>query len=35
VMEQGRLVEQGQHEQLLQHQGIYANLWRVQTGLRA
>ena len=33
VMERGRLVEQGKHEQLLQQQGIYANLWRVQTGL--
>ncbi|MEB3338676.1 MAG: ABC transporter ATP-binding protein [Leptolyngbyaceae bacterium] len=35
VMEQGRLVEEGQHEQLLQQGGIYASLWRVQTGLRA
>jgi ATP-binding cassette subfamily B protein len=34
VMEQGRLVEQGRHEQLLEQQGIYASLWRVQTGLR-
>ena len=35
VMESGKLVEQGQHEQLLQHNGIYANLWRIQSGLRA
>lgn len=35
VMERGRLVEQGQHEELLDHQGIYAGLWRVQSGLRA
>lgn len=34
VMEQGQLVEQGKHEQLLALQGIYANLWRVQTGER-
>jgi ATP-binding cassette subfamily C protein CydD len=26
VLEQGRLVEQGSHEELLQHQGLYANL---------
>ncbi|MBW4552072.1 MAG: ABC transporter ATP-binding protein/permease [Aphanocapsa sp. GSE-SYN-MK-11-07L] len=32
VMEQGQLVEQGKHEQLLAQNGIYANLWRVQTG---
>jgi len=35
VMEQGQLIEQGQHEELLARQGMYANLWRVQTGLRA
>ena len=33
VMENGHLVEQGRHEDLLTHPGIYANLWRVQTGL--
>jgi ATP-binding cassette, subfamily B, bacterial len=32
VMEQGRLVEQGRHKELLEEQGIYANLWRVQMG---
>jgi ATP-binding cassette, subfamily B, bacterial len=32
VMEQGRLVEQGRHEELLGQPGIYANLWRVQMG---
>ncbi len=34
VMEQGRIVEQGKHEQLLTHNGIYVQLWRVQTGQR-
>jgi ATP-binding cassette, subfamily B, bacterial len=34
VMELGKIVESGQHEQLLAQQGIYANLWRVQMGLR-
>ena len=32
VMEQGKLVEQGRHETLLAQRGIYANLWRVQSG---
>ncbi|MCM1982078.1 ABC transporter ATP-binding protein [Lyngbya confervoides] len=35
VMDQGRLVEQGQHEALLAQQGLYAQLWQVQTGLRS
>lgn len=34
VMEHGRLVEWGRHEQLLKQQGIYASLWRVQSGLK-
>jgi len=34
VMEHGRLVESGRHEQLLEQQGIYASLWHVQSGLR-
>lgn len=34
VMEQGQLVEQGTHEELLERQGIYASLWRVQLGVR-
>jgi ATP-binding cassette, subfamily B, bacterial len=33
VMEQGQFVESGTHEQLLFHNGIYANLWRVQSGI--
>lgn len=35
VMENGQLVEQGKHEELLQLQGIYAKLWGVQTGVKA
>lgn len=35
VMEHGRLIEQGQHEQLLVQDGLYASLWRVQMGLRS
>ncbi len=30
VMEQGRIVEQGTHQQLLDMNGLYANLWRTQ-----
>ncbi len=33
VMEFGKIVEQGTHEQLLEKQGIYAGLWQVQTGV--
>lgn len=32
VMDQGRVVEQGSHEQLLAQGGIYAQLWAHQTG---
>lgn len=34
VLERGRLREQGRHEELLAMDGIYAALWRVQTGER-
>ncbi|MGK7878557.1 MAG: ABC transporter, partial [Crocosphaera sp.] len=35
VMEFGKIVEQGTHEQLLEKQGIYAGLWQVQTGVNS
>ncbi|MCP9801227.1 ABC transporter ATP-binding protein [Synechococcus sp. RedBA-s] len=35
VLEQGRIVEQGCHDDLLRRGGAYARLWRVQAGLRA
>jgi ATP-binding cassette, subfamily B, bacterial len=34
VMEYGRLIEQGKHEELLERQSVYASLWRVQMGLK-
>ncbi len=33
VVERGKIVERGKHEELVQQNGIYTNLWRVQTGL--
>lgn len=35
VMEHGKLVEQGKHEDLLATNGIYAHLWNIQSGLRS
>jgi len=35
VMETGQLVEWGTHEELLDRNGLYASLWRVQMGLRS
>lgn len=32
VMDQGKVIEQGSHSQLLENDGLYANLWRRQSG---
>ncbi|WP_436927517.1 ABC transporter ATP-binding protein [Halosimplex amylolyticum] len=32
VLEDGEIVERGTHDELLEHRGLYANLWRVQVG---
>jgi len=32
VLDEGRIIESGSHEQLLALNGAYANLWRLQTG---
>ncbi|HEY9813929.1 MAG TPA: ABC transporter ATP-binding protein, partial [Candidatus Sericytochromatia bacterium] len=34
VMEQGKLVESGRHEELLEQNKLYASLWRVQSGIK-
>jgi ATP-binding cassette subfamily B multidrug efflux pump len=31
-MDQGRIVEQGTHDSLIQHGGLYADLWARQSG---
>lgn len=33
VLDKGRISEQGNHAELLAHEGIYAALWRVQAGI--
>jgi ATP-binding cassette subfamily B protein len=32
VLEEGRIVESGTHDELVSKSGLYAGLWRVQTG---
>ena len=34
VMDHGRIVERGSHDELIAAGGAYVNLWRVQAGLR-
>lgn len=34
VLDNGTLVEQGTHDELLEHNELYARLWRVQSGLK-
>ncbi len=34
VMEDGKFVESGTHEELLDNQAVYANLWKVQSGIK-
>ncbi|MNP81117.1 putative multidrug resistance ABC transporter ATP-binding/permease protein YheH [compost metagenome] len=31
VLDHGRIVEQGQHEELLRRQGLYARMYRLQS----
>ena len=35
MMEDGRIIESGTHEQLLAKNGKYAKMWNVQAGLYA
>ncbi|WP_320674853.1 ABC transporter ATP-binding protein [Prochlorococcus sp. MIT 1341] len=34
VMDKGRIVEQGTHDELIKEGGFYSDLWRIQAGLR-
>jgi ATP-binding cassette subfamily B protein len=34
VLERGRVVEQGHHEELLERKGLYYAMWRQQVGER-
>jgi ATP-binding cassette subfamily B multidrug efflux pump len=32
IIDEGKIIEQGSHQELLAHGGIYAKLWQHQTG---
>jgi len=32
VLDQGKIIEQGRHDELLTRDGLYAKLWRRQSG---
>ena len=32
IMDQGRIAEEGSHDELLRHGGLYAELWARQSG---
>jgi len=32
VLDEGKIVEEGTHKQLLKHKGLYASLWARQSG---
>ena len=32
IMDQGRIVEEGSHAELIAHGGLYASLWKRQSG---
>ena len=32
IMDQGRIVEEGSHDDLMRHGGLYADLWARQSG---
>ena len=34
VIDSGRIVEDGEHEELIGNDGVYSQLWRVQTGIQ-
>jgi len=35
VLDKGRVLEQGSHEELLKRNGTYTNMWKLQEGIRA
>ena len=35
VVSDGTLVEEGHHDTLIRHDGVYADLWNIQSGLHS